>query len=292
MIINQTTAQIELKCSECGVKFFRQPSKVRSKDDYFCGQNCYFAYQRKHPHTQKGKTAKPRIVKSCPNCKVDFKTQTRRSQTHCSKKCEIENSKIVKFCRNCNEKFICNKSQNQKKFCSAKCYRSTIKPKLTCKRCGKKFRNTKEGRAYCSETCRRPPCLINCVECRKDFRVCPCEIKTRRFCSTRCYRKFTGETEPEKNVRIILEENRINFHQEFKVKGWRYPVDFYLPDYNLMLEVDEPYWHNKTKERDERKTEFLQSKGFTVLRLDATPFYNKTVSKNKKFLIHSINSVN
>lgn len=97
----------------------------------------------------------------------------------------------------------------------------------------------------------------------------------QKFCSPRCYRRFTGETEPERIVRLALIELGIAFHQEHAVPGWRYPVDFFLPALNTALEVDEPYWHNTAKGRrqDERKTLFLQSRGYRVLRLVATPFY-------------------
>ena len=39
------------------------------------------------------------------------------------------------------------------------------------------------------------------------------------------------------------------------------------------VEVDEPYWHARTGDRDARKDAFMQGRGITVLRLDATPFY-------------------
>lgn len=113
--------------------------------------------------------------------------------------------------------------------------------------------------------------MASCAECGKSFRVGPTE--RRKFCNTRCYRKHTGETEPEANVRRCLESLGRQFLQEEGIPGWRGPVDFLLPDLRLIIEVDEPYWHDKVADRDARKDLHMQSHGYTVVRLVATPFY-------------------
>ncbi|HLR97646.1 MAG TPA: DUF559 domain-containing protein [Jiangellaceae bacterium] len=95
----------------------------------------------------------------------------------------------------------------------------------------------------------------------------------QRFCSVRCYRMHTGETVPERNVRLALERLSVAFVQEAAIDGWRGLVDFLLTDLNVALEVDEPYWHDKVADRDARKNAFLAERGFTVVRLVATPFY-------------------
>ena len=55
--------------------------------------------------------------------------------------------------------------------------------------------------------------------------------------------------------------------------GWQGPIDFVISDEMVAIEVDEPYWHARVKDRDARKDLFLQGRGFTVVRLVATPFY-------------------
>lgn len=49
----------------------------------------------------------------------------------------------------------------------------------------------------------------------------------------------------------------------------RYPVDFYLPDYNMVIECDGDYWHSlpKSIERDARKDKYLTAHGYKVVRL-------------------------
>lgn len=114
--------------------------------------------------------------------------------------------------------------------------------------------------------------MIDCVNCGKNFRVLP-SLSHTRFCSVRCYRRHTGETIPERNVRLALEHLGIEYVQEAAIPRWQGPVDFLLPAANVALEVDEPYWHAKVADRDAKKTLFLQTRGYTVVRLIATPFY-------------------
>ena len=112
---------------------------------------------------------------------------------------------------------------------------------------------------------------MTCLTCGGEARVVP--SSRARFCSVACYRKHTGETEPESNVRRCLDRLGLSFIQECAIRGWQGPVDFVIPSGNIALEVDEPYWHDRVKDRDTRKNLFLQSRGYTVIRLLATPFY-------------------
>ncbi len=47
----------------------------------------------------------------------------------------------------------------------------------------------------------------------------------------------------------------------------RYSVDFFLPDYNLAIEVNGEYWHTRPEqmERDQRKQEALEQAGIALL---------------------------
>jgi very-short-patch-repair endonuclease len=150
-----------------------------------------------------------------------------------------------------------------------------------CERCGKTFRGAL-NRKYCSELCRRPPLVLTCETCGKPFRVVP-SMSYQKFCSPSCYRKHTGETTPEANARRCLTLMNERFIQEAAID--RYPVDFYLPDRNVVLEIDGVYWH-KRPDADRRKTLRLQSKGYIVIRLPDTPFYGE-VGQDMLGVLHS-----
>lgn len=42
---------------------------------------------------------------------------------------------------------------------------------------------------------------------------------------------------------------------------------------SMALEVDEPHWHPPGNSHDRRRDVILRTLGYTVVRLDATPFY-------------------
>jgi len=128
-----------------------------------------------------------------------------------------------------------------------------------------------------------------CPTCGKTFRTVPSYNQT--FCSVRCYRAHTGETEPERNARICLEAIGIGFLQEHAFNGWRYPVDFYLPGIDTVLEIDGTYWHRQktVRDRDARKTLWLQSRGHTVVRLPDTGFYGNVTQGMIDYLRAALN---
>lgn len=156
-------------------------------------------------------------------------------------------------------------------YCSRACSNPNTEYR-PCARCGTIFRVAQAGHTHCSEACRRPAIMLDCVMCEKPFRICPWQQGATRFCSVRCYRRHTGETVPEGNVRRSLETLGVPYEQEAVVQGWHGPVDFLLGG-PTAIEVDEPYWHAKTAARDAKKTLHMQGLGWLVIRLVATPFY-------------------
>jgi len=67
-------------------------------------------------------------------------------------------------------------------------------------------------------------------------------------------RANVGMTEPERLVKAILVEHEIEFQREYEIMGKFY--DFYLPEKNVLIEVDGIYWHA----RDAGKLDYRQIK--------------------------------
>ena len=147
--------------------------------------------------------------------------------------------RVTKTCVRCGVEFDVPRSNAARyDHCGIECATAdaTYSP---CKSCGLIF-NTKRGKlAHCSEECRRPPQMIDCPVCGTTFRGVP--SNRSRFCSTRCYRRHTGETELEGNVRRVLIVFGVEFVQEYAVAGWKGLLNFFLPSSRLAIEVDEPY---------------------------------------------------
>lgn len=88
----------------------------------------------------------------------------------------------------------------------------------------------------------------------------------------------------EKLVRVELTKRKISFEQEYPLRigrrRWCYYLDFYLPQWNLVIEVDGSYWHRTAaeKRRDARKDKRLAKLGLTVKRITEVEV-NQDVSK-------------
>jgi len=116
----------------------------------------------------------------------------------------------------------------------------------TCKNCGKLLKNPLGTfcSAYCSNTYK--------AKVRK-------QLKDKQLAS------YTTETHFEN----ILKHNNIRYQRQVKIG--QYIVDFLLPDFNMIVEIDgiQHYmYHSGFK--DLSKTEFLNKQGFKVVRI---PFY-------------------
>ena len=81
----------------------------------------------------------------------------------------------------------------------------------------------------------------------------------------------------------ILEEEHVLFNCQKSVSwkhGWKKWYDFYLPEFNLLIEIDGTYWHGKevetrylnkqqwkTRLNDKFKNILAKSRGYKLLRI-------------------------
>jgi very-short-patch-repair endonuclease len=272
--------QVECICGQCGKTFCLPHAWTKRGGGKFCSQDCYTDHQRANPHGGNGRPAKPNKKYKCHNCQAVFHASDRRKTTdYCSLECRRAGTHLAKHCPTCDRVFYTSRGDRHV-YCSRTCRVAQIKTvkNTECARCGKRFKSRRPDIKHCSEKCRRPAIIIECATCGKSFRASPAELKykdraPRRFCSFRCYRRFVGETTPERNARLSLTSLKIKFKQEHAIG--RYAVDFYLPDKRIVIEIDEPYWHDKMKERDARKDKYLSARGYDVRRIIAKPLYGK-----------------
>lgn len=135
------------------------------------------------------------------------------------------------------------------------------------KECGYNYRKTggKKGKHYPYTQRAR---VGICPVCGKEYRATG-DFKDRRqiYCSHDCYMRSRLETTPEKIMRQFLDKVGVEYKQEYKIG--KYWADFYLPKYNVVIEVDGDYWHSlpNVKEKDTRKDKYLKSKGINVMHI-------------------------
>lgn len=105
---------------------------------------------------------------------------------------------------------------------------------------------------------------------------CLCDHKNNK-------KKIVGKrTTPEIKAAELLTELGIKYREQWHVPymaTWRM-FDFYLPELNILLEIDGTYWHakgvaedklnatqRKNKKNDNIKNELAKSKGYTLVRI-------------------------
>lgn len=113
--------------------------------------------------------------------------------------------------------------------------------------------------------------------------------------ATGCKQCIKSESKGEKSIRLWLDSNNIKFEREKTFKSCKLTVngamrfDFYLPDYNLLIEYDgeqhykiNSLWFGKNKEkefktiqsRDIFKNQWAKDNGYNLLRIPYFKFKN------------------
>jgi len=185
----------------------------------------------------------------------------------CSMRCRSGGRTITKTCPVCGRDFtIARSNEDRYQTCGWACQNvNTVY--VDCERCGKRLPDyTREGwhRRFCSEECRRPPLMMACHNCGKEFRTHASDVK-RRFCSVSCVRQFMGETQLEASVRVALELLGVGFAQEYPFLRWS--IDFAVPKHKLAIEADGDFWHKVRAVKDAKRDARMRAEGWTIVRL-------------------------
>lgn len=163
--------------------------------------------------------------------------------------------------------------------------------KRVCKSCAmRKWQEEKYGKKNIYEftsTC--PKCNQTKTHIYKNpLSLYQTQTLSTKFSSLLCYNCSNSEyyvlsktktnTKPEQIFKSILEELKINFTQSFKYK--KYNFDFYLPDFDTMIEIDGVYWHGKdlswnelnetqktSRKNDEKKNQICLENNKKLIRL-------------------------
>lgn len=98
------------------------------------------------------------------------------------------------------------------------------------------------------------------------------------YCPQCCKNPSKGE----RILNILLDRHRITYIQEYRIPGYKYRYDFYLPNINLLIEYDgahhfKPIWKYggedhlvQVKKRDKIKDKLASDHGYLLFRFDHT----------------------
>lgn len=211
----------------------------------------------------------------------------------------------------------------QHKYCSRSCHMIIRNARLDkreckqCKCCGKDMRvvlweaSTKK---YCSKECKvkmsfvaRVPVTCSLDGCSNIFFRTKQSLKKaeKHYCTAKCggiagrliaqeRGKKTG-TKPELAFEQWCINNDVKYTHQFSVpwqRGWKKWYDFYLYEYNLLVEVDGVYWHGKglddsslneqqsnTRKNDIEKNKLAAVRGYNLLRVWEDELKNFKIEK-------------
>lgn len=249
-IVGRKKTSIKTNCKYCNKEIEKKPSEFKGHGEHYCSRSCM---------------AKHKLQAHNPNPKKD---------------------KVIVKCETCQKEFLVHESKaknNKWHFCSRKCYSKFRSDNITgenvynyqglikkCDNCGKETKVTKyylENRknVFCSQECYyeyRSKYYIGENHPQYGMKKTPEQIeKMRQITAKRIANgdfKQTNTTIHNK-IKDLLSYLNINFIEEYYCKY--YVVDFYLPDFNLMIEVMGDYWHaNPIKYNDYNKLHKIQKK--------------------------------
>jgi len=181
-------------------------------------------------------------------------------------------------CMQCGKTFNIIKSRKTAKFCSRSCANSYNKSgnKYCVGRILSKETKDKIGKAQIGRIQTQEERKKKSIASKKTWERLKetqfyidkvNEMKNGKALLMRKKARFNKESSLEKYV-----ENQLLFHNILYIKQYVYKLgiaDFWLPEINMIIEVDGDYWHNRpeVKERDNRQTKWLEENDYTVIRI-------------------------
>lgn len=270
---------VKAQCTYCK-RFFELKGESYRKEHNFCSRECYHKYQSEFLRGKNNKNSVDKNTYFCANCGkqiLELESQVKsKKNIFCSKECRFAyDSKTFKGKGNPNYK------------------RGNIK--IKCLYCGKKFERPayQKGRAkYCSKECKNKylsEVLSKTPEYQKRLRQQGIKaMKSQK-------NKFT---KPERIVYEYLQENNIYSIPQHPMFN-RFVVDFFIPSFNMVIEVLGDYWHGnplkysdsqlrakqlKNREKDKIKYDFLTANGYEVHMIWENDIYKK-LKETMNFII-------
>jgi len=207
----------------------------------------------------------PEKITVSDKCKIDIKCNNCDTINNVSVRNLIRKWSNEEYkCKSCHVKTYANKPERIKKFQkSFSKTASTKEHKDKCSKSAKKLWDTPELRAKVSKAV------------SEDNKVNPLKIEARKKAHKAWMEKYgkrkllemrsdqrTKTSILESIFKSLLEEYNINYEAQYNL-GY-YKFDFFLVDYNILVELNGEYWHKETNAFDSAKATYANKLNYIV----------------------------
>lgn len=276
---------VTVKCANCEKTFEVSPSRLKVSKNVYCSHFCYSKSK-----IGKSPANKNTITYTCEECGKCFQNPASAKSRFCGKACfhswhkrhMAENpsnprKRTILVCETCKKEFsIRTKAieNGEGRFCSRDCVNS--------------WKRTIKGESH---PLKKEYITKVCVWCKAEYKRKPSEVDKSHFCSRKCVGAWVSSqsfspTSIEVAVGQILDSLNVSYEDQKPIG--RFTCDFFLNDYNLVIECDGDYWHSlpEVARRDKRKNDWLNERGFAVLRLTETNIRNNIPLCKQQIITH------
>ncbi len=260
--------KIELICQCCNKSF---ETEFKFRDKKFCSRDCYFEDVRKGK-TKMGRTKDETIreFRECKICNKEFEVKKKQPKEMCSDECrikwgernDVKEKRLETIKKTVQKKYGVSHVWNIKdihqktmdgrdKSMSIERQKETVRKKTLLKLIPKlESNNLKLLSNYTTNKNHNTSISYDfeCTTCGHKFTstLLGCGIIPK--CG-KCH-PSQRESKPQLFIQDFLNQNNVNYIQNNRKIISPFEIDFYLPDYNLGIEVNGLYYHSELNGKD------------------------------------------
>lgn len=131
-----------------------------------------------------------------------------------------------------------NRSKDRVKEYNRKYHNEIIEKECANPKCKKLFKAPRSGTKYCSDACYKETYLASCRKTNQEKYGVDYYVLTEDYRS----RGIDKVSKTNKNFGKLLQNYGIRYIMEFILENYSY--DFYLPEYNLLIEINPTFTHS------------------------------------------------
>lgn len=272
----------ERLCEHCGERFMAPRSAIKKGMGKYCSKECSYSGLRKGH------------ISVCEYCGKNFWVQpfySAHGRKYCSRTCygASMERRVTCTCQQCGKEFSVLPKQSQQMFCSWGCLHQHRREALPAEEIKRMYL---DGNLAMPQIAKQFGVSVSSIQSRLEAMNIPRRNHSERIVSQT---RFGNSLEME--MQRILDELGFAYKHSQKIEQRFF--DFYLPDFNVLIECDGTFWHadprffpnrdnlyalqKKNIAADTKKNILAQERGYILLR-----FWEYDVWNNRDMVISQL----